>query len=49
MIEEFHASVLRERKCGVYSLKDLANMDQTPLPFVVDDNRAYDHTGAKEV
>ena len=30
-IEEFHASVIRERQRVVYSLKDLDNMDQTPL------------------
>ena len=48
-IEEFHASVIRERKRGTYSLRDLANMDQTPLPFVLDDNKTYDKVGAKEV
>ena len=49
VIEEFHASVLRERKRGVYSLKDLANMDQTPLMSVMDDTWTSDHSGTKEV
>ena len=48
-IENFHAKLLRERKRGNYALKDLGNMDQTPLPFVMDDNRTYEKTGASEV
>ena len=27
----------------------IANMDQTPLPFVVDDGRTYNQTGSKEI
>jgi transposase-like protein len=33
-IEKFHAKLLRERKRGTYKLCDIANLDQTPLPFV---------------
>ena len=48
-IENFHAKLLRERRKGNYTLRDLANMDQTPLPFVLDDNKTYDKKGADEV
>ena len=48
-IESFHAKALRERRRGSYNLCDLANMDhgrpcmyQTPLPFVLEDNKSYD-------
>ena len=44
-IEEFHTSLIRERKRRTYALKDLANMDQTPLPFVLDDNQTYEMKG----
>ena len=30
-------------------LKGLANMDQTPLPFVLDDNKAYAKEGTEEL
>ena len=45
-IEIFHAKLLRG---GTFSLSDRANMDQTPLPFVMDDGKTYNRTGAKEV
>ena len=48
-IKDFHSSIIRERKRGTYKLKDLANMDQTPLPFVLDDNKTYEKKGSKEV
>ena len=46
-ITKFHQKLLRERKRGTFKLKDIANMDQTPLPFVLDDGRTYDRVGAK--
>ena len=45
----FHSKILRERKRGKCEDCDIANMDQTPLPFVLDDGKSYDSTGAKEV
>ena len=48
-IEKFHAKLLRERKRGTYKLCDIANMDQTPLPFVLDDGTTYDAKGSKEI
>ena len=38
-IEMFHGKLLRERRRGTFILADIANMDQTPLPFVMDDGR----------
>ena len=34
-VEGFHSKVLRQRKRGTYQLRDLGNMDQAPLPFVL--------------
>ena len=48
-IENLHAKALRERRRGSYNLCDLANMDQTPLPFVLEDNKTYDTKGVDEV
>ena len=48
-IGKFHAKLIRERMRGNYALCDIANMDQTPLPFVLDDGMTYDSKGAKEV
>ena len=48
-ITKFHQKLLRERIRGKFQLKDIANMDQTPLPFVLDDNRTYDTVGAKKI
>ena len=45
----FHKTSQAIRRRGVYQLKDLANMDQTPLPFVLDDGKTYDKTGVDEV
>ena len=36
-IMKFHSKILREQKRGKYEDCDTANMDQTPLPFVLDD------------
>ena len=35
-IKKFHSSLLRLRNTGNFKPSDLANMDQTPLPFVLD-------------
>ena len=48
-IQTFHAKLLRERIRGTFQLGDIANMDQTPLPFVLGDGRTYNTTGAEEV
>ena len=45
-IEQFHAKIIRQRKRGTYTL--IANMDQTPLPFDLDDNTTHDKKGTKE-
>ena len=47
--EKFQAQSLRERKRETLTLKDLGNMDQTLLPFVMDGNRTYEKTGADKV
>ena len=47
-IENFNANSLRERKRGTFTLKELGNMDQTSLSFLMDNNRAYEKTGADE-
>ena len=48
-VEKFHAKLLRERKRGTFRLCDIANMDQTPLPFVLDDGKTYDAKGSTEI
>ena len=48
-ITKFHSKLLRVRKRGVYQTKDIANMDQTPLPFVLDDGKFYAEKGSSEV
>ena len=40
-IAKFHSKVLRTRRRGTYQIKDIANMDQTPLPFVMNDGKTY--------
>ena len=40
-ISKFHAKLLRVRKCDNVHLGDIANMDQTPLPFVLDDGKTW--------
>ena len=45
----FHEKLFRKRRRGTFSLADIANMDQTPLPFVMDDSKTYDQTGSKEI
>ena len=49
LIEDIHKTSQSVRRRGTYQLSDLANMDQTPLPFVMDDGKTYDKTGSSEV
>ena len=48
-ITKFHLKLLRVRRRGVYQPKDIANMDQTPLQFVLDDGKTYADKGSSEV
>ena len=48
-VKKFHAKLQRKRKRGTYKLGDIANMDQTPLSFVLDDGKTYDAKGSNEV
>ena len=48
-IEVFHGKSLRERWRETFSLFDIANMDKTPLPFVMGDGKTYNQTGSKEI
>lgn len=48
-ISKFHAKLLRVRRRGNFQLGDIANMDQTPLPFVLDDGKRYDDARSKKV
>ena len=48
-IEMFHGKLLRERWRGTFSLADIANMDQTPPPFVMDDDKTYNQSASKEI
>ena len=42
--------MLRLKGTGNFKASDLANMDRTPLPFVlVDDGKSYDKKGVKDV
>ena len=41
--------MLRVRRRGVYQTKHIANMDQTPLPFVLGDRKTYVDKGSSEV
>ena len=48
-IAKFHPKLLRVHRCGVYQIKDMANMDQTPLPLLLDDGKTYVDKGSSEV
>ena len=48
-IKKFNSSLLRLRITGNFKASDLANMNQTALPFVLDDGKSYDKEGVKEV
>ena len=43
------SKVLLTRRRGIYQMKDIANMDQTPLPFVMDDGKTNADKGSSEV
>ena len=46
---KFHANLFRVRRRGKFELSDIANMDQTPLPFVLDEGNTYNNKGEKEI
>ena len=48
-ITKFHSKLLRVGRRIVYQTKNIANMDQTPLPFVLDDGKTYADNGSSEV
>ena len=48
-ITKFNLKLLRVRRRGVYQTKDIANMDQTPLLFVLDDGKTYADKGSSEI
>ena len=48
-VKEFHQYLNYIHRCGKYELCDIANMDQTPLPFILDDGTTYEHHGSKDV
>ena len=45
----FHGKLLCERRRGTFSLVDVGNMDQTPLPFLMNDGKTYNQTESKEI
>ena len=49
VISAFHAMLLRLRRAEAFTDADIANIDQVPLPFVMDDGVTYEEKGAKEV
>ena len=48
-VQKFCTKLLRERKRGTFALFHITNMDQTHLPFVLDDERTYHAKDSKEV
>ena len=48
-LSKFHAKLFCVRRRGKFELSDIANMDQTPLPFVLDDGKTYNDKGEKEI
>ena len=48
-IWKFHSKVLRIQRRRTYQMKDIANMDQTPLPFVMDNEKTFPDKGSSEV
>ena len=49
LISELHAKTMTERRWGRNTSRDLTNIDQTPLTFVLDDNKTCDKKEAEEV
>ena len=48
-IEKFYAKSLQEHKRVTFTIKDLGNMDQTLVFFVIYENRTYENTGADDI
>ena len=48
-VQKFHSKLLREGESRTFTLCDIVNLYQTPLPFVLDDGRTYDAKGFEEV
>ena len=48
-LKTFHRYLSYLRRSGTYQLADIANMDQTPLPFILDDKITHETTGSKDV
>ena len=48
-LSKFDAKLFRVRRHRKFELSDIANMDQTPLPFVLDDGKTYNDKGEKEI
>ena len=48
-VQKFYAELFPERKRRTFALCEIANMDQTALPFVLDDGRAYDAKSSEEI
>ena len=46
---KFHSKLSRVRRRGAYQTKGIANMDQTPLPLVLDDGKIYADKGISKV
>ena len=49
VILNFHRRLLLVRKRWMFQLCDIANMDQTPLPFILDDGKTYNKSGEKHI
>ena len=47
--KKFHSCHSRLRSSSDYQDGDLANMEQKPLPFVLDDGKTYDIKDVKDV
>lgn len=45
LFQQFHAIFLR----GNHKLRDLGNINQISLPFIMDGNKTYNSTGAEKV
>ena len=49
VVKTFHQTLRRARKAGTYKLNDIANMGQTPLSFIMGDNKTYEITNSSDV
>ena len=48
-LTKFHSKLLHVCRRGVYQTKDIVNMDQTPLPIVLDNRKTYADKGSSGV